>query len=1383
MQNNKIITWRMFATWWLSIAVLFFEVASLIISDQLASVGLAPCLSLPVLVTAFFVRRVDHWVFTALWSAVCMLAAQAIIYLLAVGSQHTLLDTTRSLSTDLSLIGLHVTSELVLAAGIALLSKYVASASYDEAGVLCSIKLESIFGWHTFTFFAALSIYAYLMRSLEVAVSASLLDTTIEVWTRLLSDILVICIFLPAAIGAVLSLVGAPRLEPDIRRIWALALAYSSMVVCLCAAVAIGIIETVSLLIICFSIVTILGLLSSSLQVSGLLLLLNFAGLFFNTQYIAVNATELLITTLTASLGTLVVMLLRLIEQLKLKKAHARADQEEVLKAFVYDGPQYWIVEDKEFKIRLISESAAELIAGKPSAELIGKDALEHICLEDQKQFMAARLEWDERLERGETVVSDTPLTFKRGEDTVKVRVQVKLLHLASGALMRGIIFDDITKVEQARQQAEDYLKAGTGVFLIQNERFETLYVSEKVFDFVSQESVYAINSGDVGKRQASFPRFDKDYWITHRKEIEKLKIGELWESPEPEALVTPSGEDRYIIRRRRWFASNKERLLYTELQDVTDLSRALGIANTFLVSQLTAFSIQNEDFSFYYVSTEFLRLCDVSTAEEIGDPAKGLWENRDEAFIKKNRESLLSLPTGEINEEPTPFVYVQASGKKLSFKVKSKWILNPAGDGRLLITAFEDVTAIEEQRAQLDHLRKTAELYLESGIKAYGIQNENFDYLYLSKAFIDLTGYTVVSMPNHKDFYLDYEQHKAKERRKKLVDTPNGKIVHSAPLQVRTKDGNLLWLSRSARWFNGISGERLLMVSFEDQTALTQEREVTQSLINNSSALIVTQTKDGVIHSVSQAFVDLMGYERDALVGKDLIDFYHPKDQVAGRAGRKKFHEVGQQEIIIERRLIDANNQTKTFILNARASNVSAEYDGILTLSDITALKDAEEKLRHLVDLDELTGIYSRRGMKQRFGSDQRSEDFGLFLIDLDHFKLVNDAYGHDTGDMLLKATANVLESQTRSEGNCFRLGGEEFAVLRPWRGWKDAHDFAENLRELIGAKSVESVGRNVQRTASIGVSYLPESGSMSDALKLADMVLREAKALGRNRSILANESMLETLRSRGMFIQASELQLALERRELEYFVQPIVNASDTNTVGFEALVRWFLPSGKLVEPKEFVDLLYQVIRQPRYAQLKLELRRQVLEQLKDYPECYVSFNFTLEQIGYLGGAHALHRDIQSILDHPNRQIVIELSEKALHARVNEDVLIEELSQLRAFGYKIALDDFGVESSNIQRLQKYPIDIVKIDRSLISEVTTSESTRKMVGSLAVLLKSLELAVTVEGIETQEQAEIINGFGLTIHQGFYYGKPVLPAELARVSQIKLDVPMITTPQS
>lgn len=556
-----------------------------------------------------------------------------------------------------------------------------------------------------------------------------------------------------------------------------------------------------------------------------------------------------------------------------------------------------------------------------------------------------------------------------------------------------------------------------------------------------------------------------------------------------------------------------------------------------------------------------------------------------------------------------------------------------------------------------------------------------------------------------------------------------------------------------------------MLYTAFQDVTDLYVEREFTQSLIKSSSALLMTQTKDGTIHSVSQAFVDLMGYDHDALVGKDLIDFYHPEDQAAGAAARKKFQEAREQEITIERRLIDANNQTKTFILNVRASSVKSVYESILTLSDITALKAAEEKLLHQVERDELTGIYTRRGMKHRFESDQRSEDCGMYLIDLDHFKFVNDGYGHDTGDMLLKATANVLEGQTRSEGSCFRVGGEEFMVLRPWRGWKDAYDFSEKLRVLIGATSITSASRSVQCTASIGVSYLSQNGSTSEALKVSDMALREAKERGRDCCVLADDETLADFADRGVFIQASEVQLALERGEMEYFIQPIVGGSEHSIIGFEALIRWFLPSGELIVPVKFVDVLNQVIRQPRYAQLKLDLRRQVLQQLKDYPEQYVSFNFTLEQIGYLGAARALHRDIQSMLDHANRHIVIELSEKALHARVNEDVLIEELSQLRAFGYKIALDDFGIESSNIQRLQNFPIDIVKIDRSLISEVTNSGSTRKLVGSLAALLKSLEISVIVEGIETQEQADILNNFGLITHQGYHYSRPVPPGEV------------------
>lgn len=204
-----------------------------------------------------------------------------------------------------------------------------------------------------------------------------------------------------------------------------------------------------------------------------------------------------------------------------------------------------------------------------------------------------------------------------------------------------------------------------------------------------------------------------------------------------------------------------------------------------------------------------------------------------------------------------------------------------------------------------------------------------------------------------------------------------------------------------------------------------------------------------------------------------------------------------------------------------------------------------------------------------------------------------MNDGYGHDAGDLLLSKTAEILKFKSTSDSICFRLGGEEFAVLRPWRGWTDAYDFSEDIREKIGNAAVKSNDRIIQRTASIGVSRLPARGRLSEAMKLSDMALNEAKEGGRNRTILADKNTLTKFEERGAFIQVSELQIALERAELEYFVQPIVNGSEKNTVGFEALIRWLLPSGELVEPKKFVDLLYQVIRQPRYAQLQLDIRR----------------------------------------------------------------------------------------------------------------------------------------------------------------------------------------------
>ena len=293
-----------------------------------------------------------------------------------------------------------------------------------------------------------------------------------------------------------------------------------------------------------------------------------------------------------------------------------------------------------------------------------------------------------------------------------------------------------------------------------------------------------------------------------------------------------------------------------------------------------------------------------------------------------------------------------------------------------------------------------------------------------------------------------------------------------------------------------------------------------------------------------------------------------------------------------------------------------------------------------------------------------------------------------------------------------------------------------------------------------------------MTDVLHLADLVAREAKSTGRNQVMGATEAMMENLRKRGVFIRADEIQAALEKGEMHYEVQPIWNMESQSIEGFEALIRWDKPDGTRVMPGLFIDLLYEVIREPKYKALKNEMRRDCLAKLSAFPKQYVSFNYTLEQLGYDGAAQDIIEALGSIKDHPEREIIIEVSERAMTARVNSALLRKEMTSLQQAGYKIALDDFGVESSNLNRLQEYPISIVKIDKALISNIATSEVQRATLEGLSLTLKTLGIKMILEGVETEKQADILFDVDLTIHQGFLHARPMPPEEVeANLSKI------------
>ena len=198
---------------------------------------------------------------------------------------------------------------------------------------------------------------------------------------------------------------------------------------------------------------------------------------------------------------------------------------------------------------------------------------------------------------------------------------------------------------------------------------------------------------------------------------------------------------------------------------------------------------------------------------------------------------------------------------------------------------------------------------------------------------------------------------------------------------------------------------------------------------------------------------------------------------------------------------------------------------------------------------------------------------------------------------------------------------------------------------------------------------------------------------------------------------------------------------------------------------PDKFIETLYEVIRQPQFGKIRDQLRSDVLKQLAEFRGRYIGFNYTLEEIANFGAAERIDILFGETLARANQKVLIEISERAFHSRVDQKLLVGELQELRERGYLIALDDFGVESSNIQRLQQFPIDVVKLDKSLIYNITEDDRQKTIVYSIARMLENLGLTCVVEGVETELQAQVLQQMGLVLHQGFFHSAPFLPEQV------------------
>jgi diguanylate cyclase (GGDEF)-like protein len=429
----------------------------------------------------------------------------------------------------------------------------------------------------------------------------------------------------------------------------------------------------------------------------------------------------------------------------------------------------------------------------------------------------------------------------------------------------------------------------------------------------------------------------------------------------------------------------------------------------------------------------------------------------------------------------------------------------------------------------------------------------------------------------------------------------------------------------------------------------------------------------------------------------------------------------------------------------------------------DITDRRRQTEAIETLAFRDSLTGLPNRALFQHRFqeavsASETLGEMFGLIMIDVDHFKDINDTLGHDAGDELLKRLAGMLQRAFRSNDTVARLGGDEFAViLRGLHGEADMLRPIAKLQDLLGAP-IEHGGRSFTASASIGAALHGDmDADPAHMIKNADIALYRAKEAGRNRSIVFEPSMRSEVEQRLELLR--DVRAALVENEFTLYYQPVVDIRENKVAGFEALMRWIHPEQGVLTPARFMPAFEDQDLSLKLGDVAFEA---ALRQMREWIDQGVEFGRVAVNISsaqFRSGR--LAQEIQERLirwNVPCDRLTIEVTEN-VYMGWGSDLVSDTVRQLHEAGVMIALDDFGTGYASLANLRQFPIDRLKIDKSFVQN-TEDEAIVKAVITLGT---SMGMKVVAEGVEDAEQLAALETYGCDQVQGYHFGRP-MPAD-------------------
>jgi len=547
------------------------------------------------------------------------------------------------------------------------------------------------------------------------------------------------------------------------------------------------------------------------------------------------------------------------------------------------------------------------------------------------------------------------------------------------------------------------------------------------------------------------------------------------------------------------------------------------------------------------------------------------------------------------------------------------------------------------------------------------------------------------------------------------------------------------------------------------ERTALRESEERFRALTEQSTDIILIADSSGQIKYASPSVQTVLAMHGDSLVGTNIIDRIHPDDfaKAIGTGVRAIAH---SHNSVVEFRLRHADGSWLYFESVVRNLTEHKNIGGIVyNARDVTERKHAQEELLFNAAHDALTGLPNRAFFLGRLESvverikRHPEQAAAVLFIDIDDFKVVNDCYGHATGDALSKEVSNRLRACVRSEGTIARMGGDEFTVLV-----EDVTDPSDAIRvaQRIQSSFVPPFlldGLEVFKSTSIGIALTSPDSSAETVLQNADIAMYRAKDQGKACSELFDRTMHEQVRSR-LALEA-KLRYALQNEELTLHYQPIV-AVDTGMVeGFEALLRWQASGSDSVPPSTFVPVAEQCgLIVPISVWVLKTACLEAAGWRRNYPAdppLYVAINISARHFSHVGFIGHVKDALEESGVDP-KCITIELTETL--AMNDVAATGQTMSQLRDLGVRLSIDDFGTGYSSLSYLRRFPVDNLKIDQSFVK--TMDAENYAIVTTIVGLAHNLDLKVVAEGVETSDQRQLLALAGCGSAQGYLFAEPM-----------------------